>query len=157
MRQYRALDEGVHPQLFIRDFRIELPAIVRHETDAEQLGCAQRAPQVHVAHRILQALVAVVDAAGIEVDTVVYDSFSGVVHELVTQEANKWAAELSVLGTHGRRGIGRLVLGSGAESILRYAPVPVLLVRAANEPAPQPEATVAPTHPSVPAGMVAME
>ncbi|MFM9928386.1 universal stress protein [Variovorax sp. H27-G14] len=100
---------------------------------------------------------AVVDAADIEVDTVVYDSFSGVVHELVTQEAGKWSAELIVLGTHGRRGIGRLVLGSGAESILRYAPVPVLLVRAANEPVSQTAATVALTHPSVPAGMVAME
>lgn len=100
---------------------------------------------------------AVVEAAGIEVDTVVYDSFSGVVHELVTKEAEKWAAELIVLGTHGRRGIGRLVLGSGAESILRYAPVPVLLVRAAKEPAVQPDATVAPAHLSVPAGMVAME
>jgi nucleotide-binding universal stress UspA family protein len=35
-----------------------------------------------------------------------------------------------VLGTHGRRGLRRLVLGSDAELVLRTAPVPVLLVRA---------------------------
>jgi universal stress protein A len=39
-------------------------------------------------------------------------------------------AELIVMGTHGRRGVSRLVLGSVAESIARTAPCPVLLVRA---------------------------
>ena len=38
-------------------------------------------------------------------------------------------AELIVMGTHGRRGVSRLVLGSVAESVARTAPCPVLLVR----------------------------
>jgi len=38
-----------------------------------------------------------------------------------------------VLGTHGRRGIGRLFMGSDAESIVRQAPMPVLLVRAGGQ------------------------
>ena len=38
-------------------------------------------------------------------------------------------ADLIVMGTHGRRGIGRAVLGSVAESLLRAATLPVLLVR----------------------------
>ena len=38
--------------------------------------------------------------------------------------------ELIVLGTHGRRGIGRVLLGSGAEQIIRSAQVPVLVIRA---------------------------
>jgi hypothetical protein len=41
-------------------------------------------------------------------------------------------ADLIVIGTHGRRGPGRLLLGSDAEQIVRTAPVPVLLVRAAE-------------------------
>ena len=41
-------------------------------------------------------------------------------------------ADLIVIGTHGRRGIARLVLGSDAEQILRLARVPVLLVRSPN-------------------------
>ena len=38
-------------------------------------------------------------------------------------------AELIVLGTHGRRGVTRLMLGSDAEQIVRGSRVPVLLVR----------------------------
>lgn len=40
----------------------------------------------------------------------------------------RWAADLIVMGTHGRIGIARLVLGSVAEGVLQIAPVPVLLV-----------------------------
>jgi universal stress protein A len=46
--------------------------------------------------------------------------------------------ELIVLGTHGRSGIERLLMGSTAEQILRRAPCPVLAVK---EPAPVPAAT----------------
>lgn len=45
-------------------------------------------------------------------------------------------AELIVIGTHGRRGIGRVLLGSDAEQIVRHATVPVLLFRFAQENAP---------------------
>jgi nucleotide-binding universal stress UspA family protein len=80
--------------------------------------------------RILDEARATAGAAGIEADTLLCDSFAGSVQEQVTAEARKWPADLIVLGTHGRRGVGRLVLGSSAEHILRFAPVPVLLVRA---------------------------
>lgn len=43
--------------------------------------------------------------------------------------AKDWRADLIVLGTHGRRGLRRLVMGSDAELVLRQSPVPVLLVR----------------------------
>jgi nucleotide-binding universal stress UspA family protein len=75
-------------------------------------------------------------ASGVEADTVLCDQFSGSVHEQVTAEATKWPADLIVLGTHGRRGVGRFVMGSSAEYILRYATVPVLLVRASEASAP---------------------
>jgi nucleotide-binding universal stress UspA family protein len=52
------------------------------------------------------------------------------VSDLVVEQAVKWRADLIVIGTHGRRGVGRLLLGSDAEQIVRTAPVPVLLVRA---------------------------
>ena len=48
----------------------------------------------------------------------------------VLSEAKKWRADLIVMGTHGRRGLRRLVLGSDAEQIVRLANVPVLLVHA---------------------------
>jgi nucleotide-binding universal stress UspA family protein len=47
----------------------------------------------------------------------------------IVQQAGEWPADLIVCGTHGRRGIGRLVLGSDAEYVVRHASVPVLLLR----------------------------
>jgi len=70
-----------------------------------------------------------VEAAGLAVDTVLRESLAGRVCDLVTAEAQAWQAELIVLGTHGRRGAGRILLGSDAEQILRLSTVPVLLVR----------------------------
>jgi len=70
-----------------------------------------------------------VDAAGLACDTLLADSLEGRVCDLVVEEATRWGAELIVIGTHGRRGVGRMVLGSDAEQIVRLAPVPVLLVR----------------------------
>ncbi|WP_131781545.1 universal stress protein [Legionella gresilensis] len=49
--------------------------------------------------------------------------------ELIMKEAQKWPADLLVIGTHGRRGFNRFFLGSVAENIIRIATVPVLLVR----------------------------
>jgi nucleotide-binding universal stress UspA family protein len=43
--------------------------------------------------------------------------------------ATEWRADLIVIGTHGRSGVGRLVLGSVAEGVLRDAPCPVLTLR----------------------------
>jgi nucleotide-binding universal stress UspA family protein len=78
---------------------------------------------------ILKEGKAQVDAAGIPVDAVLRDTLEGRVCDLVVEEAARWGADLIVIGTHGRRGPGRLLLGSDAEQILRLAPVPVLLVR----------------------------
>jgi nucleotide-binding universal stress UspA family protein len=78
---------------------------------------------------ILQRAEASVQSAALGVDTVLLDNTAGRVAEIVADEAASWGADLIVLGTHGRRGVGRLILGSDAEQVLRLAPVPVLLVR----------------------------
>jgi len=49
---------------------------------------------------------------------------------VIQATAQKINADLIVMGTHGRRGMSRLLLGSVAESVVRTAPCPVLLVRA---------------------------
>ena len=48
---------------------------------------------------------------------------------VILAHARKVHADLIVLGTHGRRGLTRLVMGSDAEAVLREATVPVLLLR----------------------------
>jgi nucleotide-binding universal stress UspA family protein len=56
--------------------------------------------------------------------------------DLILKEAASAGVGLIVMGTHGRRGLSRLTLGSDAELVLRESPVPVLLVRAASAEAP---------------------
>ena len=61
--------------------------------------------------------------------------------EAITDAAKYRKADLIVMSTHGRSGLGRLVLGSVAESVLRATSTPILLLRpatpewAASEPA----------------------
>jgi nucleotide-binding universal stress UspA family protein len=50
--------------------------------------------------------------------------------QCIEHSAADWHADLIVMGTHGRRGVQRLVLGSVAERVLRTACRPVLLVPA---------------------------
>lgn len=73
-----------------------------------------------------------VEGQGIPVDTVLFDSLEGRLSDRVADQTEEWGADLIVLGTHGRRGFQRLLLGSDAEQIVRTATVPVLLVRAAE-------------------------
>ena len=79
--------------------------------------------------KILADALAIVQAAGIQADTVLIDKFGERLGETVAAEAQSWKADLIVVGTHGRRRIGRMFLGSGAEQIIRLAPVPVLVIR----------------------------
>ena len=50
------------------------------------------------------------------------------VGECVAKAVADWQADLVVLGTHGRRGVNRLVLGSVTEVVMRHSDVPVLAV-----------------------------
>ena len=79
--------------------------------------------------KILDSAKTRAQANGLDPEVVIFDNFAGRVSDLVVGEAAKWRADLIVLGTHGRRGVKRFVLGSDAEQIVRAASVPVLLVR----------------------------
>ena len=53
----------------------------------------------------------------------------GTVHEEICNVAREEAAEYIVIGTHGRSGLERLMLGSVADRVVRTAPCPVITVR----------------------------
>jgi len=50
-------------------------------------------------------------------------------HEIV-RTAKEWPADLIVIGSHGRHGIKRALLGSVADGVMWHAPCPVLVIRA---------------------------
>lgn len=79
--------------------------------------------------KVLTDAMAVAQAAGVEVSHVLLDAPGKRLGEAVVEAVKLWNADLVVVGSHGRHGIGRVLLGSGAEQILRLAPVPVLVIR----------------------------
>jgi nucleotide-binding universal stress UspA family protein len=52
----------------------------------------------------------------------------GVIGEVISRTIEEKKVDLVVTGTHGREGLGKMVMGSHAENILRHSPVPVLVV-----------------------------
>ena len=69
-------------------------------------------------------------AAGVEVDSRLIEALGDRAGEIIVSEARDWPANLIVCGTHGRRGLKRILMGSDAENVVRNSPVPVLLIRA---------------------------
>jgi len=86
--------------------------------------------------KIIAKATALAGQRGVKADGVTFESFSSRSSDYIVREAKRWKADLIVMGTHGRRGVNRLVLGSDAEIVVRTSPVPVLLVRFPERKAP---------------------
>jgi nucleotide-binding universal stress UspA family protein len=78
------------------------------------------------AQKQLTALISRARKAGVRTTAVLVD---GAPHEQVPRAARRMRADLIVIGTHGRTGISKVLLGSVAERLVRLAPCPVLTVR----------------------------
>lgn len=82
---------------------------------------------------ILDRAKALLQHKGINAKTHLIDlseASSGTIASAIMKEAEEWPADVIIVGTHGRRGFNRLLMGSVAESLIRIATKPVLLVRA---------------------------
>jgi nucleotide-binding universal stress UspA family protein len=81
---------------------------------------------------VLEAAQACAAAQGVATSTRLLEVVGSGPAELIVQEAETADADLIALGTHGRRGLDRVLVGSVAEQVLRLSRVPVLLVRGAG-------------------------
>ena len=79
---------------------------------------------------LLEETKAEAERAGLVVSTELRDLKDGRVADTIVDEARAAGCDLIIIGTHGRRGFKRAVMGSDAEGVMRESPVPVLLVRA---------------------------
>ena len=91
---------------------------------------------------VLAAGEAAAKQEGVKVDSVLLESIGGVAADLILAQAKIWQSDLIVMGTHGRRGLARLALGSDAEQVVRAATVPVMLVRGTSQGKKEPVATL---------------
>jgi nucleotide-binding universal stress UspA family protein len=85
----------------------------------ERLDAGVRADRTHE----LRDMAARAAHGGLRVEAVVKE---GRPHEVIVEEARSLGADLIVMGTHGRAGLPRMLLGSVAERVVRTSPVPVL-------------------------------
>lgn len=79
--------------------------------------------------KVLARAAVEVNKSAVAAKTVLADNLAGRVADVIVRQARKLRADLIVIGTHGRRGLSRMVMGSDAELVVRYSTVPVLLVR----------------------------
>lgn len=114
--------------IHVLDELVYLPGLDPH---AGQFGSAIGAMR-EAGAKVLAEGLAIVQSAGVQGDTVLVDRLGAHLAETVAAQAKEWNASLLVVGTHGRRGVGRMLMGSGAEQIIRLAPCPVLVMRTAE-------------------------
>jgi nucleotide-binding universal stress UspA family protein len=67
-----------------------------------------------------------IEKAQIACETIVH--MGGKPHEFIVQEAKDKNIDLIVLGTHGRTGLKKVLLGSVAQNVIGHAPCPVMVV-----------------------------
>lgn len=87
---------------------------------------------------ILAKAAANAGAAGVAFQPVLVDSRGQPVAQAILREARKAKADVIVIGTHGRRGLSRVLMGSDAEAVVRESAIPVLLVRSVERAKRQP-------------------
>jgi nucleotide-binding universal stress UspA family protein len=138
----RGLDEAIelarHLKARIRLVHVVEPwVMVSPETPAATLEVAESIRSAGAS--LLKECENKVTNAGIKVDADLIETFGDSAGECIVKMAKEVDADLIVCGTHGRRGIRRMLMGSDAEHIVRRAPVPVLLVR--NQESADREAT----------------
>jgi nucleotide-binding universal stress UspA family protein len=85
------------------------------------------AGQQEAASAILRAASQAAGGVGLTVETVQVADMQPA--EAIIDAAKSRGCDLIVMGSHGRRGVGRLLLGSKAWEVVSHSPVPVLIVR----------------------------
>lgn len=79
------------------------------------------------ANKALEEAQQIMQEAGVSAKIIVGEGHA--VHEGIARVAENVGADLIVMGSHGRRGLEKLVLGSVAQRVLQAARMPVLVVR----------------------------
>jgi len=123
----RALQLGKQPRtkLFVLHVRMPPSPFLGNRLPSSYLELEARAE--HDATRWMARMVTKARKAGVK--NVVSKVVTGAPAEQIIRRARRWPADLIVMGTHGRSGLGRAFMGSVAERVLQRAACPVLTVR----------------------------
>jgi nucleotide-binding universal stress UspA family protein len=125
--------KAFHADLLVVHVPTAFPVSPGGEMTAETWDVLLRS-QREVAEERLARLVKKARAAGVPVSGVVMDV--GVTHEQIVRMARRRRIGLIVMGTHGRTGLTRALLGSVAARVIATAPCPVMTVHASSRRPP---------------------
>ncbi|MDP1530187.1 universal stress protein [Rhodoferax sp.] len=93
--------------------------------DIDQVKAGMR----QAAETLLDDAMAKAKEAGLDPFRILVESDNKRVADMIVEAAGQWDADLIVIGTHGRRGFERMVMGSVAENLVRIATTSLFLVR----------------------------
>jgi len=142
-REALELARALGAEVILLHVSVETPPYAEGTVDVRKVYEAQRKWATERLGERVQAAA----AAGVTARTVLV---TGVPFDVIVRAATEEAADMIVMGTHGRTGLNRLLLGSVTERVLRMAPCPVLTVR---EPETTPETSKpVPPKPAAPRG-----
>lgn len=113
---------------FVKSYGGSLSVISVVDIPVEYYAEAQKAYEklIEKAKEFITSAKEKATASGIEARGIVGE---GVAHEVITQTANKEKADVIFIGSHGRTGLKRLLMGSVTERVIGYAPCPVLIIK----------------------------
>ena len=126
LAQAVAMSERLGARLWLIHVAAPEPEFVGYEAGPQTVR-DQRANELREEHRTLQHRADELRARGLDVTALL---IQGHPIEKIVEEANRLGVGMIVMGSHGRSGLARLVLGSVSEGVMRRAPCPVLIVPA---------------------------
>jgi nucleotide-binding universal stress UspA family protein len=120
---------------FAKQFKAELHLLhahVPHEADPQSISQLRQAKGEELLSESMKTVIAQAQASGLSITgSIVRDIAVGPV---ILDYVRANDIDLVVMGTHGRRGLGHLFLGSVAEEVVRFSPCPVLTIKEKKEP-----------------------
>ncbi len=130
----RALQEAIKLANDTAELRLVYVVEESHSLDPIGYGAIDYAALLEAVRqtgkRTLAEAMGVVQKSGKTADTSLLEANGERISTMIGSAAKNWKADLIVIGTHGRSGLNRFLLGSVAEDVARSATVPVLLVHA---------------------------
>jgi len=130
----RALQEAIKLADGTAELRLVYVVEESHSLDPIGYGAIDYAALLEAVRqtgkRTLAQAMEEVQKSGMAAETSLLEANGERISTMIESAAKNWKADLIVIGTHGRSGLNRLLLGSVAEDVARSATVPVLLVHA---------------------------
>jgi nucleotide-binding universal stress UspA family protein len=124
----RRLARAVGAELLLLHVFVELPLYSEAPLSGERVREAYAAARTWAAEHLDQ-WAATARTEGLAVKTLLR---TGIAHEDIVATARDEGADLIAIGTHGRSGLNRLMLGSVCDRVIRLSSCPVLVVREAD-------------------------